>query len=123
MSQQHDDREFTRVPLPFPVRITAGQIIIEAKGGVDISAGGVSITTEGQLPEGTRCKLEILLAPSMAIEANCVVARTHARGLALKIEEIGLSSFDLLKNLVRFNTDKPCVVEKEFEEHLGLCRR
>lgn len=123
MSKQDDNREFTRVPLPFPVRVTAGQTVIETGDGLDVSAGGVSIATDVRLPEGTPCKLEILLAQSMAIEASCVIVRAHPGGLALKIEEIGLSSFDLLKNLVRFNAEKPGVIEKEFEEHLGLCKR
>lgn len=123
MSEHIQKRGFSRVPLPFPSKITYGSSTLECEKGMDVSARGISVKAAKQVPEGTLCTVQIMLAEELPITAKGVVARHFEGGFAVEFHEIELDSFELLKNLVRFNAEDPEAVDKEFCQHLGLARR
>ena len=122
MSEHIQKRSFSRVPLPFPARVTYGSSTLECNEGMNVSARGISIHTDKRVPEGTLCTVQIVLTQVPPITAKGVVAREFEGGFAVEFHEIELDSFELLKQLVRSNADDPEAVDKEFCKHLGLAR-
>ena len=120
MSEHIEKRGFTRVPLPFPARVLYKSSVLECDQGMDVSARGISVQTEKRPKEGTLCTVEILLGEALMITAKGMVARHSDTGFAVEFHEIGRESFELLKDLVRFNADDPDAVDREFCQHLGL---
>jgi len=123
MKESQDKREFSRVPLPFPVRLTHGETVVESDQGMDVSAIGLAIKTHEQIPVGSSCKVEILLAEDMIITAEGLIVRELEDGMAIQITEITLSGYELLKHLIRFNSNDPARIDREFDQHLGLKAR
>ena len=117
-----DRREFTRVPLAFPVRIHAEGRTLDGSRSIDVSANGVAVTTSHQLPVGTACEIELCIAESRAMEATGHVVRSSDGALAVEITEMELESYELMRNLLRFNADDPDRIEAEFCQHVGIRR-
>ncbi len=119
----HDNRRgFSRVRLPFPVRVRSGPIMVEGIG-INVSAKGILIGVEEDFPENASSTVEIVLDSDNVIQAMAEVIRCKRGQLAVEFTSIDVDSFELLKNLVRYNASDPERVEREFDEHLGLMRR
>ena len=120
MLNDPEERGFTRVPLPFSVTIEAGSQVLRTDPGVDVSASGIAVKTTETLPFGTLCRVRIPLDANFEVDFQGRVVRSTPDGFAVEVLAIELESFELLKQLVRYQADDPARVDREFCSHLGL---
>ena len=118
-----NQRQFTRVPLPFPTRLVCEGETYCSTQGVNVSANGVLVKTVVAQPLGAPCLAQIVLGEGMVITAKGKIVRSDSEATAVHFEQIELDDFELLRNLVRFNAPDPDKVDREFNENLGLCSR
>jgi hypothetical protein len=120
-----DRRSFTRIPFRTAVRIDAGGKIIRADGEFDISMGGIRVPYAGSLPDGTRCRITVVLqeAPAeVAIRAAGRITRTDEANLAVEFTELDPDSYSHLRKLILSNIKDPEKAEQEFQSHWGIKR-
>ena len=113
-------REFTRVPLDFPVHVSQSYQVLRFAEGVDVSAGGIYVRDANPVPVGEECTVSIQLTESCVIHARAETVRHLEGGFAARFVEIDLESFEFLKLFVLYNADDQEKVEREFAEHNGL---
>ncbi|MFH0945771.1 MAG: PilZ domain-containing protein [Planctomycetota bacterium] len=115
-----EQRQFTRIALPFPISATSKEVEISEPTARDISAKGVFIYTTTALPIGTDCTVRIHVADWVVIEAKGKVVRTTDEGVGLEFTAISLPDFEHLRRIIQYNAEEPDQVLREFDEHLGL---
>ena len=126
MKGPFDRRKFMRVPLPYPVTLTTNDVKVVAKGARDVCAKGIFVDTHAEIEVGAECTIRIDLVPALdapSIQAHGRIARVEEHGVAVEFTEIGLGSFEHLRNYIRLNSPDPERVDREFVEHLGLLSR
>ena len=116
-------RKFTRAPLAFPTRIWSEDGVVHAPAGGDVSACGISVEDCAPLPEGTVCRVEIILNEEISIAAHGHVVRSGERRMSLEFRSVEATSFDLLRSLIRFNSEDPDQIDREFDDSVGLIRK
>lgn len=117
---EQEQRQFTRVTLPFPVSATSSEVEISEPSVRDISAKGVFICTTTRLEEGTDCTVRIHVADWVVIEARGRVVRSTDEGAGLEFTAISIPDFEHLRRIIQYNAEDPDQVLREFDEHLGL---
>ena len=121
------EREFTRSETQFKVEVVGDAW--KAEGELrDVGARGVFVLCESPFPVGVDCSVSIVLEDEQVetatrIEASGRTVRVDDEGMAIEFVEIGLESFEHLKNLVLLNSPRPDAVGSEFDGHLGLKSR
>ncbi|KMP11728.1 hypothetical protein UR09_02640 [Candidatus Nitromaritima sp. SCGC AAA799-A02] len=126
MTENQNEREFTRVPLHLQVEIDFGGKKVKVKQTHDLSMKGVFVECDEIFEVGAECQVSMILAGSdqpIRVDIKGQVERSTEGGLGIEFTEIGLESYDHLQNLVRFNSHDSGQVEKEIKDHLGLKRR
>lgn len=113
-------RNKTRVPFETQVIVRTPEAELTSQAGSrDISLQGLYVETDRDLPEGSRCEVEILLTGAsthLSIRVQGRVARKEAGGLAVAFESIDPDSYYHLRNLLMYNSEDPEIIEQE--EHL-----
>ncbi len=125
MTSDSEQREFTRVPIAFDVRIAVGGKSIEGARVKDLSMKGMLVLTTERPPVGTPCEAVIsLVAGEVEIRTSGVVAAENALGFGMEFSTIdGLESYIHLRNLVIFNSPDVEKVEEEFQAHSGIRKK
>jgi len=125
MTSDSEQREFTRVPIAFDVRIAVGGKSIEGARVKDLSMKGMLVLTAERPPVGTPCEAVIsLVAGEVEIRTSGVVAAENALGFGMEFSTIdGLESYIHLRNLVIFNSPDVEKVEEEFQAHSGIRKK
>ena len=120
-----DRRSFIRIPFKTAVRIEAGGKIIRADGEFDISMNGIRVPYAGSVPDGTRCRVTVVLQATpaeVAIRAAGKITRTDEINLAVEFTELDPDSYSHLRRLILSNAKDPAKAEQEFESHWGIRR-
>lgn len=126
MSDGMPKREFTRVSVDFRVELAADGMTILCEKTRDISMKGIYVVTGRRLPLGTECGISIRLGEGGSgpkLQVSGTIVRVDALGMALEFGEMGIDTYDHLRNLVLYNSADPGTVERELNEHLGLKKR
>lgn len=90
---------------------------------LDVSMNGTFLRTSLKLEAGTHCIVSILLGHSqheLPIEAEAVVVRATAMGLALRFESVKIDSTPRLQALIVDNAEDPKQVQLEFSQQGGF---
>ncbi len=125
MTSDSEQREFTRVPIAFDVRIAVAGRPIDGARVKDLSMKGMLVMTGERPPVGTPCEAVIsLVAGEVEIRTSGVVAADNALGFGMEFSTIdGLESYIHLRNLVIFNSPDVEKVEEEFQAHSGIRKK
>ncbi len=126
MKQNQERREFSRVVIQVQVRLRTEEGNIVTGKGTRISLKGLFLETSTRLPNGSACRIEIVLGTEshrLLINVEGKVSRQEENGLGLEFTQMGSEGYEHLKNLVLYNSDEPEKAEKEFMQHLGLKAR
>lgn len=115
-------REFTRVPLQVRAEVQGSGVFITSTATQNLSLKGLFVTCSEQLPEGTICRITLLLGEgTVRIETEATVIRCHPEGIAFQFTRIdGLESYEHLRNLLLYNAPDPTQVEGEFDASVGI---
>ncbi|NWF37458.1 PilZ domain-containing protein [Mariprofundus sp. KV] len=90
---------------------------------LDVSMNGTFLKTNLKLEAGTRCTVSILLGHfqhELPIEAEAVVVRATAMGLALRFESVKIDSTPRLQTLIVDHAEDPKQVQLEFSQQGGF---
>lgn len=115
-------REFSRVQVSPVVDLTvSGATVPDARVG-NVSLQGMLVVSGLRPAAESPCAIVLRLEGALAVvRASGSVVRTTDAGFAIRFTEIvGVDSLDHLRNLIRYNSHEPGLVEQEFREHLGL---
>lgn len=118
-------REFVRSSVRLEVELISGDSTILVARTRDVSMKGIFLITPHRVPVGASCRIRIRIgdpAEPLWVEADGTVVRTDDEGLAVEFLEMGVGSFQHLKNLVMYNAPDPGQVDVELGDHLGLKR-
>lgn len=118
-----ESREFTRVPIKVAAEIRADGQTIFCEQTHDVSMKGIFLTGDKVFPVGTHGEITLILEGATRIEVKGVVEHSSAKGMGIRITEIGLDSYSYLQNLVMYNSPDAHKTEQEIMDHLGLKRR
>ncbi|BDU76085.1 pilus protein PilZ [Mesoterricola sediminis] len=125
MAGEHEQREFTRVPISFGVEVSVDGRALEGCLVHDLSMKGMLVVTPERFPIGTPCSAVIVLVEGeVEIRMSGRVAADHPEGFGMEFSTIdGLESYIHLRNLVLFNAGDVDRVEGEFQSHAGIRRK
>jgi hypothetical protein len=119
-----EKRGFTRVPFNTTVEVRALDRVIRSQEGIDISMGGVRLSTRELVPPAeVPCRVTINLGGPenpIRIDATGMTIRSQGGSLAVKFIDIDLDSYQHLRQLIVNNTDDPDRAEQEFAAHWGI---
>jgi hypothetical protein len=118
-------RDFIRIPFRTETVVRAGNLVVRAMEGIDVSMNGLRISTEDPVPaENTPCEAQIILGSSdmdrVVIRAKGRVVRSMPGSLAIQFTEIDLDSYQHLRKLILINAEDPEKAEQEFISHWGI---
>jgi len=119
-------REFSRIPLHVKVCLSFDDGAKLQGEGTDLSLKGVFCKTSGTSHVGLRCDVTLTFDAGdtqLSVLACGSVVRVGDSGVAVEFDKLDLESYHHLKNLIRFNTQDPETVDREFAAHIGLKRR
>jgi PilZ domain-containing protein len=125
MPEYPHPREFVRSTVRLEVEVVAGDSRILVARTRDVSMKGIFLRTPHRLPVGTSCRVRIRIGDpgdNLWVECDGAVVRTDADGFAIEFHEMGVASFQHLRNVVMYNADDPARVEGELDGHVGLKR-
>jgi hypothetical protein len=111
--QYKEKRGKTRVDFSTATEILlkVGSSVIQLQGDSrDLSLKGIFISTEKNIPIGTKCHVEITLSgmtDDLALKMNGSVARKETNGIGINFDSMDLDSYTHLKNIVRYNSGNP----------------
>jgi c-di-GMP-binding flagellar brake protein YcgR len=101
---------------------SSGKVIKKSRSK-DISLNGMFVETTDKLEEGTVCILELLLPNTKdktVVTIECVVARSSDEGFGITFENMDITSYEHLKNIVIYNSDNPHEVLEQCEKRPGF---
>jgi len=122
MTDGPNRRDFTRVTAGVDVEIISGDTTISGLVH-DVSLNGIFVQCSTPLPEGSHCRVNIILQGTQAplrVSEKGTVTRSEKAGMAIEFDEIDVDSFAHLRNLVLFNAPDAEAVEEEFDESIGI---
>jgi hypothetical protein len=118
-----EKREFIRVPFNTTVEVRVRDRVIRSHEGIDISMGGVGLSTHDPIPPADApCRVTINLGGSenpIHIYVEGTIVRSEGGSLAVKFIDLDLDSYQHLRQLVVNNADDPDRAELEFVAHWG----
>ena len=123
MNDGESRREFTRVPVRFRAELHSGETTIPCEETKDISLNGIYLVTARALPLGSECRVVLRLGDAVEgvqVEAQGIIVRKDALGMAVEFGEMGADSYNHLKNLIMYNSAEPEAVEKEIKKLLMM---
>jgi hypothetical protein len=125
-SGSRDKREFIRVPFTTEVQVRTGSGAIESTSGINISLGGLRLSTGRPIPPAeSPCDVKIILRASdepVVIQAKGKVARCGPGSLAVEFTELDFDSYHHLRLLIVNNAADPDRADREFAAHWGIRR-
>lgn len=122
--EKNNRRGFIRVPFHTVVEVRAAGRLIRSQEGVNISMGGLTLSTSETVPEpAAPCRVKIILDAAehgVPIEADATVIRSHSGSLAVEFTALDPDSYQHLRKLILYNTADPDQAEQEFDAHWGI---
>jgi len=118
-----DKRRFTRVPFKMKTKMTVGDTVFDADEICNLSIGGCLLPFDAPYADGTPCQVEILLneeAPDMIVCVDGEIIRRDHGMIAVRFIRIDPDSLFHLRNIIRYNSSDPDMIEEEIEKHPGL---
>ncbi len=119
-------REFSRVATHRRVVVAVDDHVPVFGESRDISLKGLYVRTAERPPVGACCTVRVPLADDPRIpdiEARGRIVREDETGFAVEFHEIGIQSYEHLRNLILHNATDPARIKRELDEHVGLKRR
>ncbi len=126
MNGNESRREFSRVAPRLDVLLTTEERTIRSGQIQDVSMNGLFCVCNDPFPEGTRCRVTLLLGGPedlVHIETSGTVVRSTDSGNAIQFSEISVDGYHHLRNLVLHNAADPNRAEEEIKGHLGIKSR
>jgi hypothetical protein len=118
-----EKREFIRVPFNTTVEVRVQDRVIRSQGGINISMGGVRLSTRDVIPPAEAlCRVTINLGGlenPIHIDVKGTIVRSRGGSLAVKFIDLDLDSYQHLRQLIVNNADDPDRAELEFVAHWG----
>jgi hypothetical protein len=118
-----EKRAFIRVPFNTTVEVRVQDRVIRSQGGIDVSMGGVGLSTRDPIPPADApCRVTINLGGSenpIRIDAKGAIVRSLGGSLAVKFIDLDIDSYQHLRQLIVNNADDPDRAELEFVVHWG----
>jgi len=118
-----EQRSFVRVQVSFPVEVRFEDTVILVDAPLNLSVKGVQVATEQEIPMGTIAQVRIFVSVETPILAQARVERIGDGKIAFEFLGVDFGSFDLLREIVRYNADDPDQADREFQAHCGLKKR
>ncbi len=119
MDRQANQRQFTRVPIGYRVKVMAEEKTLACPSAINISMSGILVRATEGLPLGTGCYVIIFMLEAgreTKILAWGTVVRHTPEGLAIRFGQIlGKDGLEDLKHLVLIKSPDPEKAKREFE--------
>jgi hypothetical protein len=124
MSEQKNDREFTRVSINVRIELSCEGKTISSNNCQDVSMNGVYVISQDKFKENSSCDVTLLFNKDEKtceeIKAQGHIERATENGMAIKFLGIEIESYDKLYELIVFNSASSEQMEKELQEHVVL---
>ena len=124
---EKNKRKHTRISLEIKASITTGADSNFEGTTKNMSFGGAFIhidsISEGQIPIGENCELELRLGASdkpLKVPIQSRVARTTSEGIAVEFCSTTIEGYWHFKNLMVYNSPEAEILLAELEMHPGL---
>ena len=119
MDRPPTQRQFTRVPIGYRLKIMAEERSLTCPSAVNISMNGILVRTPERLPLGTSCYIVIFVLTE-GVETKVLawgtVVREDPEGLAIRFAQIlGKEGPERLRDLVLSKCADPERARREFE--------
>ena len=119
----YEKRRFTRVPFRVRAEMTVNGVLYSAEEIKNLSVGGCLLPIMEYVEPGTVCQVRILLSETSSnhiVKTEGKILRCEPGKLAVKFTQIDPDSLFHLRNIVRYNSLTPDLVEQEISKHPGL---
>jgi hypothetical protein len=107
MGDEHDRRQFLRVPFRIEVTLRGDHTTVVSADVRDLSLKGLYAAAAGRLPPGSRCEVLLVLGGpggEVRLSLRGRVARVDGAGMGVEFLSMGLDAFHHLRNLVQYNS-------------------
>lgn len=111
-----EKRRFTRIPFKVKTEMRVGKILYTTEIIDNLSIGGCRLPVNAIFARGMSCQIRILLTGSdtgLDLKIDGEIARCDSKTVAVKFKHIDPDSLFHLKNVIRYNSVDPDVVEDE----------
>lgn len=118
-----DQRSATRVETHLEADIIQGETTVRAARSRDLSLGGVYVFCDETFAPRSDCQVRLYLDgrdSDMSVLARGKVTRVDEKGMAIKFRQIGIESYEQLRNIILFNAEDADRIHEEFDRHVGL---
>ena len=106
-----DRREKIRVEFKTEIIVQADDRALHVVGSSkDLSVNGVFVKTGHPIPPNTDCRVKIVLSgmtEPLTLQMEGHVVRSSPIGMAISFRSMDLDSYTHLKNIVKYNVDRP----------------
>ena len=111
-----NNRKRTRVSVHFEIGVLlAKETNLITTQMVNISMNGVLCKSQPSFQAGVPCRVILSLNDESRIVVDSKILRVGPRETAISFASMDEESFSLLRNVVRYNTVKPDLIEQEFQ--------
>ncbi len=120
-----EKREFIRIFFNAEAEVLLDGHSIRSDRGINVSMGGLHLTTAESAPAGASCRAVIRLhkeSHPITIQIDGTIVRSAPGSLAVEFTRLDLESYHHLRRLIQLNTDDPEKAEEEFVAHWGIRR-
>ena len=111
-----EKRRFTRIPFKVKTEMRVGKILYTTEVIDNLSIGGCRLPVNAIFDLGMACQIRILLTGSstdLDVRIDGEIIRCDGNTVAVKFKHIDPDSLFHLKNVIRYNSVDPDVVEDE----------
>jgi hypothetical protein len=120
-----EKRSATRVGTGLEVDARCGNRTISSARTRDLSLTGVYVYCDEPFEERLDCQIEIFMEgrEGQGVKARGKIARVDRQGMALQFREVGIESFQQLRNLILYssqNDETTNRIKREYLEHAEL---
>ena len=128
MTQNHNEREFSRVSVQVKVEIDWDSEQFSAMA-YDVSLNGVRIKSDARFDPEKLCSIRLILgddgdgAEPIVIQAHGCAVRSDGEFVAVHFNDLDLEGYEHLKRLILYNAVDLEQVDREFNAHIGLHKK
>ncbi len=113
---ESNNRKRTRVSVNFEIGVLiANETNPVTTQIVNLSMTGVLCKSQPSFQKGASCRVILSLNDESRIVVDSKILRVGSRETAISFASMDEESFSLLRNVVRYNTVKPDLIEQEFQ--------
>ncbi len=128
MTQNHNEREFSRVSVQVKVEIDWDSEQFSAMA-YDVSLNGVRIKSDARFDPEKLCSIRLILGDDgdgvepIVIQAHGCAVRSDGEFVAVHFNDLDLEGYEHLKRLILYNAVDLEQVDREFNAHIGLHKK